>query len=78
MGSGVPETQVRTEAFGTVTRNPTAKGAQSTAIAGKVVFQASETTAPVPVDATILDVADEVGVSSSTTLAAREPAPRAE
>jgi len=28
-----------------------------------VVFQASETTAPVPVDATILDVADEVGVS---------------
>ena len=27
-----------------------------------MVFQASDTTAPVPADATILDVADEVGV----------------
>jgi len=47
----------------TITRDPAAKRASSTAIAGHVVFQASETTAPVPVDATILDVADEVGVS---------------
>ena len=31
-------------------------------IAGKVTFQASDTTAPVPADATILEVADEVGV----------------
>jgi glycine betaine catabolism B len=29
---------------------------------GKVVFQASDTTAPVPVDATILDAGDEAGV----------------
>ena len=41
---------------------PTAKSARSTDIAGKVVFQASDTSAPVPVNATILDVADEVGV----------------
>jgi ferredoxin-NADP reductase/Fe-S-cluster-containing hydrogenase component 2 len=59
---GVPETQIKTEAFGTVERNPTAKGAASTEVAGKVVFQASDTSAPVPVDATILDAADEAGV----------------
>ena len=58
----VPEAQIRTEAFGTVKRDPTAKGAASTEVAGKVVFQASDTTAPVPVGATILDVADEAGV----------------
>jgi ferredoxin-NADP reductase len=59
---GAPENQIRTEAFGTVTRDPTAQGARSKAIAGNVVFQASDTTAPAPADATILDVADEVGV----------------
>src|SRR6516165_10398961 len=59
---GVPKEQVKTEAFGTVQRNPTARGGVSTEIAGKVVFQASDTTAPVPVGSTILDVADEVSV----------------
>jgi len=59
VGLGVVETQIRTEAFGTVRRNPTVKGAGSTEIAGKVLFQASDTTAPVPVDATILDAAEE-------------------
>ena len=59
---GVPKTQIKTEAFGTVKRNPTAKGAVLTDFAGKVVFQASDTTAPVAIDATILDAADEVGV----------------
>jgi len=59
---GVPDTQIKTEAFGTVKRDPTAKGAASTEVAGKVVFQASDTTAPVRVGATILDVADEAGV----------------
>ena len=59
---GVPKEQVKTEAFGTVQRNPTARGGVSTEIAGKVVFQVSDTTAPVPVGSTILDVADEVGV----------------
>ena len=62
LGLGVPETQVRTEAFGTVTRNPTAKSARSTEIAGKVVFQVSETTVPVSADATILNAADEAGI----------------
>jgi ferredoxin-NADP reductase len=59
---GVPNAQIKTEAFGTVKRDPTAKGAASAEIAGKVVFQASDTTAPVPVDATVLDAADEAGV----------------
>jgi ferredoxin-NADP reductase len=62
LGLNVGESQVQTEAFGTITRNPTAKGARSTEIAGKIVFQASDMTALAPVDATILDVADEAGV----------------
>jgi ferredoxin-NADP reductase/Fe-S-cluster-containing hydrogenase component 2 len=62
VGLGLPENQVRTEAFGTVTRDPTARSARSSDIAGTVFFQASDTSAPVPVDATILDAADEVGV----------------
>jgi ferredoxin len=59
---GVPDVQIKTEAFGTAKRDPTARGTASTEAAGKVVFQASDTTAPVPVGATILDVADEAGV----------------
>jgi ferredoxin-NADP reductase/Fe-S-cluster-containing hydrogenase component 2 len=59
---GVPEEQVRTEAFGTVTRDPGAKTARLTQIAGKVEFQASDISAQVPADATILDIADEAGV----------------
>jgi len=62
IGLGVPEAQIKTEAFGTVKRDPTSKGAASTEFAGKVVFQASDATAPVPVGATILDAADEAGV----------------
>jgi ferredoxin-NADP reductase/Fe-S-cluster-containing hydrogenase component 2 len=59
----VAKEQVKTEAFGTVQRDPSAKGAPSTRIEGKVVFQVSGTTAPVPAGATILDVADEAGIS---------------
>lgn len=59
---GVPEIRIKTEAFGTVKRDPTAKGKAATEIAGKVVFQSSDTITPVPVDATILDAADEAGV----------------
>jgi ferredoxin len=62
VGLGLPETQIKTEAFGTIKRNPTTKGTASTEIAGKVVFLASDTTAPVPVGATILDAADQAGV----------------
>lgn len=58
----VPDAQIKTEAFGTVKRDPTVKGDTSTEIAGKVFFQASDTTAPVQVGATILDGADEAGV----------------
>jgi ferredoxin-NADP reductase len=59
---GVPFAQIKTEAFGTVKRDPTSNSAASTEVAGKVFFQASEMTAFVLVDATILDAADETGV----------------
>jgi ferredoxin-NADP reductase len=62
VGLGVPEAQIKTEAFGTVKRDPTVKGDASTEVAGNVFFQASDTTVPVPVGATILDAADEAGV----------------
>jgi ferredoxin len=59
----VPDAQVKIEAFGTVKRDPTAKGTASTEVAGNVSFQISDTIASVPVGATILDAADEAGVS---------------
>jgi Na+-transporting NADH:ubiquinone oxidoreductase subunit NqrF len=62
LGLGVAENQVRTEAFGTITRDPTTRSARSTEIAGKVRFQASDAAATVPAGATILDAADELGV----------------
>jgi ferredoxin-NADP reductase/Fe-S-cluster-containing hydrogenase component 2 len=62
VGLGMAEATIRTEAFGTIKRNPAAKTATSNEIAGTVAFQASDTTAPVAVDATILDAADAVGV----------------
>jgi len=60
---GVPHAQIKKEAFGTVKRDPSAKHAASTEIAGKASFLISGVTAPVPVDATILDAADTAGVS---------------
>ncbi|WP_397571895.1 2Fe-2S iron-sulfur cluster-binding protein [Schlesneria sp. T3-172] len=60
---GVPQDQIKKEAFGTVKRDPTVKQVRSTEIAGKATFLASGVTAPVPVDATILDAADTAGVS---------------
>jgi ferredoxin-NADP reductase len=62
VGLGMLNGQIKTEAFGTVKRDPKAKGTASTEIAGKVNFQVSDTIAPVPVGATILDAADEAGV----------------
>jgi ferredoxin len=50
------------ETFGTIKRDPTAKGAATSAVAGKVFFQASNTTAPVLAGSTILDAADEAGI----------------
>lgn len=62
LGLGVPDAQIKTEAFGTVKRDPTAKGTASSEIAGNVRFEVSNTIAPVPVGATILDAADKAGV----------------
>lgn len=59
---GVEGERIRTEAFGTVKRDPTAKDAVSEAIGGTVLFQTSDTRAPVPVGSTILDVAEAAGV----------------
>ena len=58
----VPAEQIKTEAFGTVKRNPLAKGSASVKIAGNVIFQASETNAVVRDGETILDTADGAGV----------------
>jgi ferredoxin-NADP reductase/Fe-S-cluster-containing hydrogenase component 2 len=60
---GVPSEQIKTEAFGTVRRNPAAKCSVSSNISGKVLFQASNTIAAVRNEETILDAADRVGVS---------------
>jgi len=62
VGLGVAQGQIRTEAFGTVKRDPTAKSTVSPEVAGKVFFQASNTTAPVFAGSTILDAADQAGV----------------
>ena len=61
-GLGIVEANIKTEAFGTIKRNPTGRGAGSSEIAGKVFFQASDTSALVAIDDTILDAADAVGV----------------
>ena len=60
---GVPLAQIKREAFGTVKRDGSAKDAGSTEIAGRTLFLASGVTAPVPVDATVLDAADTAGIS---------------
>jgi ferredoxin-NADP reductase len=62
VGLGVPEGQIRTEAFGTVKRDPTAKSRVSPEVAGKVFFHASNTTVPIVAGSTILDAADRAGV----------------
>jgi ferredoxin-NADP reductase len=59
---GVPAGQIKTEAFGTIKRDPTVKSAESSEVAGYVLFQASDARAPVRTGATILDAADEADV----------------
>jgi ferredoxin-NADP reductase/ferredoxin len=59
---GMPETQIRTEAFGTAKRHPTARNRAAGIVAGKVYFQASNATVTLAKGATILDAADEVGI----------------
>jgi ferredoxin-NADP reductase/Fe-S-cluster-containing hydrogenase component 2 len=60
---GMAESNIRTEAFGTIKRDPTARAAVSGDIAGRVLFQASQAAAPVRGDATILDAAEDAGIS---------------
>jgi len=62
LGLGVKKAEIKTEAFGSVTRDPTLNRGRSVAIVGTVTFLASDVRKPVPEDATILDVADEAGV----------------
>jgi ferredoxin-NADP reductase/Fe-S-cluster-containing hydrogenase component 2 len=62
MGLGSTQAQIKSEAFGTIKRDPMARAAGSRLAAGKVVFQCSDATAPVAAGATILDAADEAGV----------------
>jgi ferredoxin-NADP reductase len=62
MGLGLPEGQCKMEAFGTIKRNPNAKGAKKQALAGQAVFLNSQVSLPVPEGATILDVADEANI----------------
>ena len=59
---GVQGAQIKTEAFGSVKRDPTMRGGASTELAGKVIFRASDTTAPIMAGATILDAADDAGI----------------
>lgn len=61
-GLGVPQRQIRTEAFGTVKRDPTAKRSVLRQVAGQVFFQASNASVPVPIGGTLLDAADESGI----------------
>ena len=62
LGLGVAEANIKTEAFGTIKRDPSARSAASSEIAGRVFFQASDASAPVTIDATILEAADQAGV----------------
>jgi ferredoxin-NADP reductase/putative sterol carrier protein/NAD-dependent dihydropyrimidine dehydrogenase PreA subunit len=59
---GVPEGRCKTEAFGTIKRNPTMKAAKKPVLAGHVTFLNSQVTLPVPEGATLLDVADEADI----------------
>jgi ferredoxin-NADP reductase/Fe-S-cluster-containing hydrogenase component 2 len=59
---GLDSDQVRTEAFGTIVRDPTVRTAQSEQTAGNVVFQASNVTVAIKAGRTVLEAAGEAGV----------------
>jgi ferredoxin-NADP reductase/Fe-S-cluster-containing hydrogenase component 2/putative sterol carrier protein len=59
---GVPKANIKTEAFGTIKRNPAVAGARIGAVAGRIQFQRSQVGTVVSEGATILDVADEADV----------------
>lgn len=59
---GVPKARIKTEAFGTIKRDPTAIGARTGVVAGHVQFQRSQVDAAVLEGSTILDAADAADV----------------
>ncbi|MFZ2171684.1 MAG: 2Fe-2S iron-sulfur cluster-binding protein [Methylococcaceae bacterium] len=59
---GVPKVHIKTEAFGTIKRDPTARATRKGVMAGRILFQRSQVNVEVPVGATILDAADETDV----------------
>ena len=59
---GVNQAEIKTEAFGSVRRDPTLIKRRSAGIAGTATFLVSDTRKPVSKDVTILDVAEEAGV----------------
>jgi ferredoxin-NADP reductase/putative sterol carrier protein len=58
---GVPPGRIKKEAFGTITRDPTAKTSRK-ATSGRITFQMSLVSAPISEGDTVLDVADKVHV----------------
>ena len=60
---GVPKVNIKTEAFGTIKRDPTASASRTGAIAGRILFQRSQVSAAILEGATILDAADEANVT---------------
>jgi ferredoxin len=61
-GLGVPARQIKKEAFGTITRDPTAKITSARAVTGRITFQMSQVSAQIFEGDTILDIADEAHV----------------
>ena len=59
---GLAESQIKTEAFGTLKRDPTMKSGASRKIAGRALFQASSATLPVSAGQTLLEAADAAGI----------------
>ncbi len=59
---GVPQEQIKMEAFGAGSRRPRGLDAVSKPVAGQVVFSTSTVSAPVQVDMTLLEAAEEASV----------------
>ncbi len=62
IGLRLPESLIKTEAFGTLKRDPTMKTGASRKIAGRALFQASSAAVPVSAGQTLLEAADAAGI----------------
>jgi ferredoxin-NADP reductase/NAD-dependent dihydropyrimidine dehydrogenase PreA subunit len=60
---GVQKDDIKTEAFGTIKRDPTAITARTGALAGRILFLQSQVSATILKGVTILDAADEANVT---------------